>query len=411
MSTDDVLAALDAALAADDADRMARYPGPPAGRQPLHTVYVPADQVTPSVVTQWGEAALAALAGHGPLPGGLEQHTDLVVAKLQREPIEDLRVDLEDGYGLRDEAEEDAHTAAAGTAVAALVAAGTAPPLLGGRVKSQEPAPPRPSLRSLELFLRTAAPAGELPAGFRITLPKVTSVAQVSAFVTASAAVASSLGLPPPPFEIQVETPQAVLGADGRALVAPMLHASAGRCVGLHYGTYDYSASLGVGAPYQAMDHAVADHATSVMQLAAAGTGVPVSHGSTNVLPVGTTDQVRAAWELHARLVRRALERGIYQGWDLHPAQLPTRYAATIAFYRDSFAAVANRLAAYLGKAASGLLDEPATAAAMAGFLCRALDAGAVTADEVVGATGVPVTELLVLARRSTGGGQLAHGG
>ncbi|MHA3702880.1 DUF6986 family protein [Jatrophihabitans sp. YIM 134969] len=393
MATDDVLTALDAALAADDAERQERYPGPPAGRQPLHTVYVPADTVDADVVVSWGTRALAALEEHGPLPGALVEHTGRVVAKLRREPVEDLRVDLEDGYGLRDDDEEDAHTAAAAGAIAAMVAAGTAPPFTGLRIKSLEPSTRRRAVRTLELFLDRLGPP---PPGFRVTLPKVTSVAQVAAFVDVLDAFDPGLR-----FEIQVETPQAVLGADGRALVAPMLHAARGRCAGLHYGTYDYSASLGVGAPYQAMDHAVADHATSVMQLAAAGTGVPVSHGSTNVLPVGSTADVRAAWALHARLVRRSLERGIYQGWDLHPAQLPTRYAATIAFYRDSAAAVAARLAGYLGKAASGLLDEPATAAAMAGFLCRALDAGAVDTDEVVTATGVPVADLLVLARRS----------
>ena len=110
-----------------------------------------------------------------------------------------------------------------------------------------------------------------------------------------------------------------------------MIHAAGGRCAGLHYGTYDYSASVGVAAAYQTMEHPAADHAKAVMQVAAAGTGVPVSDGSTNVLPVGDTAAVRAAWELHARLVRRSLERGLYQGWDLHPAQLPTRYAATYA--------------------------------------------------------------------------------
>lgn len=392
MSVEAILARLDAALAADDAERAARYPGPPTGRQPLHTVYVPADQVTADVVGEWGARALTALDEHGPLPGALVEHTERVVAKLRREPVEDLRVDLEDGYGLRPEA-EDADAAAAASAVAAMVAARTCPPFVGLRVKSLEPATRARAVRTLAVFLDALGPP---PPGFRVTLPKVTSVAQVEAFVEVLDALDPALV-----FEIQVETPQAVLGADGRALVAPMLHAAAGRCVGLHYGTYDYSASLGVGAPYQAMDHAVADHATSVMQLAAAGTGVPVSHGSTNVLPVGPTEAVRAAWELHARLVRRTLERGIYQGWDLHPAQLPTRYAATIGFYRDSAAAVATRLAAYLGRATSGLLDEPATAAAMAGFLCRALDAGAVTPEEVVEQAGVAVPQLLVLARRS----------
>src|SRR3954452_25534826 len=113
-----------------------------------------------------------------------------------------------------------------------------------------------------------------------------------------------------------------------------MVHAGAGRLVGLHYGTYDYNAACGVAAPYQSTEHAVADHAKAVMQLAAAGTGVRLSDGSTNVLPVGERRRVHAAWRLHAGLVERSLRRGFYQGWDMHPGHLPTRYLATYAFFR-----------------------------------------------------------------------------
>jgi len=151
----------------------------------------------------------------------------------------------------------------------------------------------------------------------------------------------------------------------------------------LHYGTYDYSAACGIAAGYQSTEHPVADHAKAVMQVAAAGTGVRLSDGSTNVLPVGDAPAVRRAWELHARLVRRSLERGFYQGWDLHPAQLPTRYAATYAFFRDGLPAAADRLRAYLDRRESGILDEPATARALAGFLRRGLDCGAFDRDEV----------------------------
>ena len=167
-----------------------------------------------------------------------------------------------------------------------------------------------------------------------------------------------------------------------------MIHAAQGRCAGLHYGTYDYSASVGIAAAYQSMEHPAADHAKAVMQVAAAGTGVPLSDGSTNILPVGDTTSVRAAWALHARLVRRSLERGYYQGWDLHPAQLPTRYAATFAFYRDGLAAACRRLRTYLDRAASEVMDEPATALALAAYLVRGLDAGAVTEVEVTAASG-----------------------
>jgi hypothetical protein len=141
------------------------------------------------------------------------------------------------------------------------------------------------------------------------------------------------------------------------------------------------------------------------MQAAAAGTGVRLSDGSTNLLPVGDPAQVRAGWENHLRLVRRSLERGFYQGWDLHPAQLVTRFAATFAFYREGFESAAGRLRDYVGRTGSAVLDEPATARALADFLLRGLDCGALGADEVTAATGLGGRELAALAHRPTEGG------
>ena len=178
-----------------------------------------------------------------------------------------------------------------------------------------------------------------------------------------------------------------------------MIHAGDGRVTALHYGTYDYSAFCGIPAAFQSMDHAVADHAKLVMQAAAAGTGVRLSDGSTNVLPLGDAAAVRRGWELHARLVRRSLERGYYQGWDLHPAQLPTRFAATYAFYRAGFDAAAERLRNYLGQAGSSVMDEPATARALSDFVVRAVDCGAVASSEVESATGLDLAGLTSLAR------------
>jgi hypothetical protein len=182
-----------------------------------------------------------------------------------------------------------------------------------------------------------------------------------------------------------------------------MVHASDGRCTGLHYGTYDYSAYCGIAAAQQSLEHPVADHAKAVMQAAAAGTGVRLSDGSTNVLPLGSPDQVRAGWATHLRLVRRSLERGYYQGWDLHPAQLPTRFAATFAFYREGWATAAGRLRTYVERRESGVLDEPATARALADFLLRGLDCGALAADEVDEATGLDTRALEALAHRAGG--------
>ena len=228
-----------------------------------------------------------------------------------------------------------------------------------------------------------------------MTLPKVTSVDQVEAMVH----VCEVMDLR---FEVQVETPQSILGPDGTALVARMVHAGGERLTGLHYGTYDYSAFCGIAAEQQSLEHPVADHAKLVMQAAAAGTGVRLSDGSTNVLPVGAAEDIHAAWENHHRLVRRSLERGYYQGWDLHPAQLPTRYAATYAFYREGLHRALTRLAAYTmraGDTMGGIADEPATARALAAYLLRGLDCGAVDATEIQEGCGLGEEQLRALAR------------
>jgi len=258
-------------------------------------------------------------------------------------------------------------------------------------------------VRTLNLFIGELARSGGLPDGFVVTLPKVTSVDQVQAMVFVCEELERANGLPPGSlhFEIQVETPQAILGPDGRARIAPMLHAAAGRCTALHYGTYDYSASCGIAAEYQSMEHPAADHAKAIMQVAAAGTGVHLSDGSTNVLPVGSSEAVRSAWRLHARLVRRSLERGFYQGWDMHPAQLPSRYAAVYAFYLQGLPSATARLRAYVERTDSGYLDEPATAVALAGFILRAIDCGAVDQAEITTAVGLERDRLNQLARRA----------
>lgn len=391
-----LLTELDEMLADTDAAMAARYPGPRSGRQPVHTVYVPADRFHAGLVPEWGSAAAAVLAEHGAEPATLApilrqdastigSVLPLVHAKLATEPIEDLRIDFEDGLGPRADDEEDALAVRAAQGLTAVYEQGTAPPHAGIRFKSLEPATRARGVRTLDLFVGSLIDAGGLPEGFVVTLPKVSSVAHVQAMVRVCEWLEAGHGLAPGRlgFEIQVETPQLILGADGTATVAHAIHAAQGRLTGLHFGTYDYSAAVGIAAEEQSLDHPVADHAKAVMQAAAAGTGVRLSDGSTNVLPVGGTASVHAAWALHARLVRRSLRRGFYQGWDLHPAHLPTRFLATFSFFRAGVGAASARLAAYLnGAAGGGHLDEPATARSMAGFLLRGLDCGAVTEAE-----------------------------
>lgn len=402
---------LDEALAEVDAQLLRDYPGEPGTRQPVHTVYVPADRFSAELPREWGAQALAALDRQLPDAAALADVLGVAVPvaaqvlprlrnKLAAEPIEDLRIDFEDGYGLRPDAEEDAAAEQAARAWATLSL-----PFAGLRCKSLEPATRRRGVRTLDVFLGGLAAGPQLPAGFVLTLPKVTHVGQVAAFAELCTELEKQHGLAAGElrFEIQVETPQAVLAADGTAAVARMLRAGAGRVSGLHYGTYDYSAACGVAAPCQSLEHPAADHAKAVMQLAGAGTGVRISDGSTNVLPVGSPAAVLAAWRLHARLVRRSLERAFYQGWDLHPGQLVTRFGATYAFYREGMPAACDRLRDYLASTAGGVLDEPATAQAMASLLVRGLHCGALDEAEVSDRAGVSSETLHELFRRRVG--------
>jgi len=319
---------------------------------------------------------------------------DRVLAKLSTEPVEDLRIDFEDGYrprSARPDSREDDDARAAAALLGDAVIAGTAPPFTGLRCKSLAAATRSRAIDTLDIFLAELLARCQLPAGFVVTLPKVTCADQVRAMVLLCERLEEAHRLQPGQlrFEIQAETPQLILGADGAAEVARCLHAAAGRLTGLHYGTYDYSAALNIAAHCQSMDHPCADHARAVLQVAAAGTGVRLSDGSTNVLPIGSREDVLAAWQLHARLVRRSLQRGFYQGWDLHPAQLASRYAATYGFFRAELPAAAARLRSYAERTGTGVLEDPATARALAGYLARGLDCGAIAQQEIAELAGL----------------------
>jgi citrate lyase beta subunit len=404
---------ISASLAPVDAELARRYPGDPGTRQPVHTVYVPGDAFAADTIRSWGDRALAALDEHAPDAASLARVLGLaddlaepvytrVRAKLEREPVEDLRIDFEDGYGGTD---EDADAARAARLVSEAYEQGAAAPYMGIRMKCMEAAVRDRGIRTLDIFLTGLMEHGGLPGGLVLTLPKVTYPEQVTAMVRLAEEFEKARGLEPGRigFEIQIETSQSILAPDGTATVARMIDAAEGRATGLHYGTFDYSACLGVSAAYQASDHPAADHAKAVMQVAAAGTGVRVSDGSTNVLPVGTTENVHDAWRLHYGLTRRALARAYYQGWDMHPGHLPTRYAAVFAFYREGFEQAAARLAAYANHAGGDVMDEPATAKALSSYLLRGIDCGALDTAEVARLTGLTRADLDGFARPRRG--------
>jgi hypothetical protein len=224
-----------------------------------------------------------------------------------------------------------------------------------------------------------------VPDGFVFTVPKLRAVEQVSAVVALCEELERAHGLPDRAlrFELQIESPQAVIGADGTTTLARAIARADGRCTSLHYGTYDYSAACGITSAQQSLAHPVADHAKNVMLVAAAQTGVWVCDGSTQVVPTGSAEQVAASARRHFDLVTRSLERGFYQGWDMHPGHLVTRWLATFEFFRHAMPVAAARLGTYLDRRGGDVMEEPAPAQALAGVLVRGLDAGAFGVTEL----------------------------
>lgn len=410
------------AIAAIDAQQRDVYPGESPARQPVHTVYGGAHLFRAETASRLGTVALRSLQRYAPdaatlataigmAPDGpiAEPLYERVVAKLQREPVEDFRIDFEDGYGTRPDAEEDACAVSAAHELARGMAAGTLPPFTGIRIKALSGDAGRRGARTLDLFVTQVleASGGALPAGFVVTLPKVTVPEQVRLLVGLFETIERAHGLADGALklEIMVETTQSILDAAGRSCLLALVAAADGRCTGAHFGVYDYTAACGITAQYQTLDHPACDFARHMMQVALGGTGVWLSDGATNVIPVEThadpadnREAVRAAWRLHYEHCRHSLRHGFYQGWDLNPAQLPTRYAAVYAFFLESLAAASQRLHNFIGVAAQATLvgevfDDAATGQGLLNFFLRGLNCGAITAAEAL-ATGLSIEEL-----------------
>ena len=358
---------------------------------------MPADKLSATTPADWGTTALRTIEEHTPTAASFAQAVgcqessvseifDRIKEKLAREPIEDLRIDFEDGYGRRGDEQEEQHLESALKVYGSLRV-----PFIGIRMKAMEEVTRLRALKTLDKFVTGLLELGSYPDNFIITLPKVTFPEQVDVMVTACEKIEKDLALSSGTirFEIQIETTQAILDQQGRATAAQYIDRAQGRLSAFHYGTYDYSAAAGISSAYQTLDHPAADFAKSILQVAIAGTTVRMSDGSTNILPIGTKQEVHAAMHNHYRLVRRSLERGIYQGWDLHGSQLPTRIAATWIFYRDGLGAAALRLKNYLNSAQSGTMDEPATALTLARYFLRGLDCGAIESHEIEKLTGL----------------------
>src|SRR3989442_7734284 len=460
----DLVRNLTAALQQANHDFAAKYPGETGRRQPVHTVYGGAHLFKADSAARLGALALRSLAQFGPdfltfakgiglagadkLPDGsslgaadlraaLESNPEAVKEvdqpawlahtiysrvneKLRREPVEDFRIDYEDGYGNRPDAEEDGHAESGALEVAAGMARDTLPPFIGIRIKPFTEELRERSVRTLGTFVSTlvAKTSGKLPANFVVTLPKITIPQQVRLLADLFELLEKQTGLAEGSLkmEMMIETTQSIINDRGEINLPLLLAAARGRSVAAHFGTYDYTASCSITAAHQHMMHPACDFAKHMMQGSFAGTGIWLSDGATNIMAVAahraaegkqlTQDQidenrvvVHRAWKLHYDHIQHSLEGGFYQGWDLHPAQLPTRYAAVYAFFLESLDAASERLRNFVEKAAKATLvgdvfDDAATGQGLLNYFLRAINCGAVTEEEAMKLSSLTHDEL-----------------
>jgi Domain of unknown function (DUF6986) len=407
---------------------MRRYPGESNRRQAVHTVYGGAHLFKADSAQKLGAVALRSLEEYAPDAKTLadvlgisasEKIYARIIEKLRREAVEDFRLDFEDGYGNRPDEEEDGHAASAAGEVARGLAAGTLPPFIGIRIKPLNEDLRARSIRTLDIFMTALLreTAGKLPNGFVITVPKIQLPEQMTAAVRLFEILERKNNLESGTLKIEpmIETPQAIINGEGRLGLHSLVDAAEGRCGSIHFGVYDYTASCGITAAYQAMRHPACDFARQVMLVSMAGTGIHLSDGATNILPVGphranegkplTDDQLRqnreavhGAWRLGFDDNMHSLRNGFFQGWDLHPAQFVTRYAAVYHFFLGSLESASNRLKTFVEKAALASLfgdvfDDAATGQGLLNFFLRGMACGAITEEEAL-ATGLSLEEI-----------------
>ena len=364
-------------------------------RQPVHVLYGGAHLFQADICRRMGDLALRALQAHAPdavslasvcgIPADIAGLVyERVLEKLRREPVEDLRIDFEDGFGVRSDEEEDSSARTAAGQLARARDQNLLPDFIGIRIKSFNGESRARSFRTLDLFMTALGPA---PRNFTVTLPKVTSPEEVRGAINAL----SQYGLNR--LELMIETPHSIF------ILPQLIEAAGGLCTAAHFGGYDYTAALGIAAPHQDLQHPACDFARFAMQAHLAGTPVNVSDGATNILPIGDAPAIHRGWNLHFRHVRRALENGFYQSWDLHPSQLVSRYAAVYSFFLAGLTESSDRLKNFIAKAATatqvgGVFDDAATGQGLLNYFRRAVDCGAVPETEVIALTGLTLDEL-----------------
>ena len=401
----------------------------PNFRQPVQTVYGGAHLFKADIINKLGAIARCTINTYAPTPATLTQVFNfnnslaeniqaLVLRKLTDEPVEDFRLDFEDGYGYRSDAEEDSHALAAAEQTALALTKNSLPAFFGIRIKPLNLELKTRAIRTLNIFVTSLLNLsnGILPRNFVITLPKVDRPEQVSLLIELCSALENQHDLSPGALKIElmIETPRAIINERGQCPIPEFISAANDRCVAAHFGAFDYTASCGISAAYQDLRHPACDFARQVMLTALAGTDIRLADGVTTTLPleihrgkIELSEQQQAenrvaihqAWKIHYDNVRHSFANGFYQSWDLHPAQFPARYIAVYAFFLENLSASSERLKNFIARAAQAttvgmVFDDAASGQGLLNFFLRAINCGALKPDEVEPLTGLTLDEI-----------------
>ena len=342
---------------------------------------------------------------------------DRTVEKLRRQPVEDLRIDFEDGFGVRSDEEEDAAALASSAELALACESGTVTEFCGIRIKPLSSGSSARAVKTLEMFVKDLAGrlGGRLPDNFVVTLPKVSGKDEIKQLVKELERIEDEAGLARSSVGIEflIETPQAILNYKGKVPIASMVRAADGRCRSVHFGAYDYTASLGISSEHQHIHHPACEFARQIMLVSLAPLGIPVSDSVTNLLPVAphrgpdlagaemaaNCTAILSGWREHFANVSRSMANGFYQSWDLHPNQLPARFAAVHTFYLSGADTAFRRIRSFADKAAQAILtgqtfDDAASARGIVNFLERGAACGAFSDEEIERFAGSSLLQL-----------------
>lgn len=408
-----------------------QYPGPSFEQQPIHTVYGGAHLFQSNTAVKLSELALKHFLTYAPsvsdLMDGLcldprkeKQITlayDRTVQKLKGQAVADLRIDFEDGFGLRSDEEEDAFAQKVSRELWLGFQNQTLSQMIGIRIKSLSEENKNRAFRTLLLFLESYASFFEsqkpiLPNGFVITLPKVEIPEQVLALVEVLELIETQYHYPKIPIEIMIESTYAVINHEGKSNLRALYEASNGRCRGIHFGTYDYTSSANISANHQSMTHQACEFAKQMILMQFANVPVFLADGVTNIMPVpihkGETLsqdqkfenhlQVYDAWMLSFQNINHSLKTGFYQGWDVHPGQISIRYFTQYLFFLDDLPKAQKRLSLFIQKATQAsrlgeVFDDAATAQGLLNFFLNAYACGAILLEDIL-ATGLNIADL-----------------